>query len=488
VFEDEHHGSAQTETHSELAFRVHWAALGIIAAVGCGGSETSVEGAVAVLSLIGFALLIANRESYVGSRWSLVWRGLFWMLPVWVVVGTLVVGHFHPAYQLITQGEDKAYALAPLPSVWFPLGGSIKTVGVTAMLAAGVFAASVNALLMCQSRLVFARTWAMLCLCAGGLAGLGLVQFVSGADQILWVIPIENPHFFATFPHPAQWCAFALLWMSVALGLIAWLVRQRGWRWVSSEGWLFLIAAILLGASIATVGEPAYRLLAAGVASLGCLVIAWQTRQERIKTKHSGPGVALLAWVVAGVALFGLAAQIAIQNPLDQWIHYAGGPAMHERVLEDTRSMWQARPWFGWGPASFRVVYSFFQGADQGGQYYAFARSDFWQSLAENGVIGTVVWWVPALCVLARLAWQRRLAAFLIAPAAGLAAIAALATVDFPLASPVVFFGFWFVLFSVARWSEVDQENTTSTPSERRRIKKLRAEGQTLPPVPAPQD
>jgi hypothetical protein len=486
VFEDEHHGSAQTETISELAFRIHWVGLGLVAAIGCGGNQTAIEGVVAALSLIGMALLIANRENYAGKMWTLGWRALSWMLPAWVVLGTVVVGHFYPAYHLLSQGEDKAYELLPLPSPWLPLGGSIKTEAIETMLVIGIFATGLNALLMANSRLVFARTWAMLCLGAGVLAALGLAQFATQADSIVWAIPIQNPKFFSTFPHPAQWCAFALLWLGVAFGLIAWLVRQRGARWLAADGWFFLTAALLLGASIAVAGEPAYRLLAALVGGVGCMVIAWQTRAERVKAKRSGPGIALLGWAVLGVGLFGVAMQIAVRNPLDEWIQYAGGTAMHERVLEDTRSMWEARPWFGWGPGSFRVVYSFFQGADQGGQYYAFARSDFWQSLAEHGVIGTIVWWVPALGVVARLAWQRRLASFLIAPAAGLAAIAALATVDFPLASPVVFFGFWLILFSIARWSEVDRENTTSALSGNRRIKQLRATGQTLPPVPAP--
>jgi hypothetical protein len=486
VFEDEHHGPALTETPSELAFRVHWVALGLIAAVGCGGNAPIIQGAVATLSLIGPALLVANRESYAGTHSALFWRALGWLLPMWFVLATLVVGHFFPPYHTVSQGENKAWELLPLPSVWVPVEGSIKVVGVETLLVAGVFATSLNAWIMCRSRLVFARAWAILSLAAGALATLGLLQYFGHATAILWIIPIGNPAFFSTFPHPAQWCAFALLWLGATMGLIAWLVRQRGSRWLAGEGWLFLGAALALGGSIAAVGEPAYRLLAALVAGLGCLSIAWQTREERRRAKRSGPGVALLGWALAGVVLFGLAAQVAIHAPLDDWIQYAGGVTLHERVLEDTRNMWQARPWFGWGPGSFRVIYSFFQGADQTGQYYAYARSDLWQSLAEHGLIGTVIWWVPVAWVLARLLWRRRLASFLIAPAAGLAAIGALTLVDFPLASPAVFFGFWLLLFSIARWSEVDQEDKSSAPTAVRRIKQLRAAGQTLAPVPAP--
>ena len=43
---------------------------------------------------------------------------------------------------------------------------------------------------------------------------------------------------------------------------------------------------------------------------------------------------------------------------------------------------------------------------------------------------------------------------FLLAPLAGLAAIAVLSIADFPFVCPAIFFGFWFILFSLARWVE----------------------------------
>jgi hypothetical protein len=486
VFEDEHRGPTLPETTSELAYRIHWVGLGILAAAGCGGNAPQTEGAVAALSVIGFALLCANRESYAGAIRVLARRAAFWYLPVSFVVVTLAVGLFFPAYHAVVTGPVREWELLPRPPSWVPVAAQFKVAAMEVMLVVGLYGTAVNALLMCQSRLVFARTWAMLSIAAGALAVLGLAQYAGGADGLLWLISISNPNFFSTFPHPAQWCAFALLWLGTSFGLLAWLVRQRGWRWLTGIGWVFLVVALLLDATIMVAGDPAYRLLALAVSGTGCLVIAWQTRQERLRANRSGPSLQLLVWAAVGLACFGFAAKIAMQYPLDNWIQYAGGTAMHERVLEDTQSMWRARKWLGWGPGSFRVVYSFYQGADQGGLYYSFARSDFWQSLAEHGIIGTVIWWVPAFFAIGRLVWRRRIAAFLIAPAAGLAAIALLSFVDFPFACPAVFFGFWLILFSITRWSEVDQESTASAPSERRRIKNLRASGQTLPPMPKP--
>ena len=70
-------------------------------------------------------------------------------------------------------------------------------------------------------------------------------------------------------------------------------------------------------------------------------------------------------------------------------------------------------------------------------------------------------------------------------PLAGLAAIAILSVVDFPFASPAVFFGFWLILFSVARWVEVDREDAAFLPGERKRIQNLRGTGKTLAQRPS---
>jgi len=487
MFEDEHHGPSVPESNPELGFRLHWFGVGLLAVIGCGGNVSWAAGTLSVLGLVGFALLIANREVFAGSMKTLILRTAGWMLPAWFVLVTFVIGLNFPAYRGVTQGGRKWWELLPLPSMWTPVEGAYKTAGVEVLLVVSLFTATLSAMLLCKSRLVFARTWAMLVFCAAGFAVLGLAQFATHADKILWLVPLDNPQFFSTFPHPAQWSAFALLWMGAALGLLAWLVRQRGWRWLSGEGWALLISVFALGFSIAVTGDPLHLILAMLVGAVGCLVMGWQTRVERVKANRSGLAVGALAWIALGLALFGGATQIVVHHPFNEWINYAGGgTAMHERVIEDTQTMWLQRKWFGWGPGSFRVVYSFFQGSDQSRSYYAYARSDLWQSLAEHGILGTVVWWIPGLWILGRLLWQRRLATFLFAPLAGVVAIVVLSVVDFPLASPAVFFGFWLILFSLGRWSGVDQESTASNPSERRRVEKLRSQGQTLPPKPAP--
>jgi hypothetical protein len=480
VFEDEHHAHDASESSTELSFRVYWVGLGLVAAIGGGGTAPWSMGIVIVLGLVGFALTGANWRSYGENVREFVRRFLFWMLPVWFVVATFLIGRNFPPYDQLTVAGVQYWELLPLPAGWVPVSTSIQVAGIGILLVAGVYASTSNGLLLCKSRLVFVRTWAALVIGAGALALFGLLQFFGHADQLLWMIPMNNGRFFSTFPHPALWSAFAILWMSAGLGLIGWLVSQRGWRWQTSrEGWLLLVSTTFLAASIFTAGDPLHKILGAMVAGVGCFVIAWQTLQERRSRQRRGLATSIPLWVVTGLVFATSAAYLFFKYPANEWISYAGQTAdgpVHQRVIEDTQNMWLQRKWLGWGYNSFPVVYSFFQGADQNDVYRSVARSDFWQSLAEHGIIGTLVWWVPALWLLARMLLHRRFLKFLIAPLAGLAAILVLSVVDFPFASPAVFFGFWLILFSIARWVE----DTPFLPGERKRIEKLRGQGQTL--------
>lgn len=483
MFEDEHHGQLASESSAEFGFRVLWVGLGLVAAIGGGGNAPWSLGIVAVLGVVGLALTGANQHTYGEKTGEFFLRYVFWMLPVWLAVATFLIGRNFPPYRQVNLGSSKIWELAPLPASWVPISTSYKVAGIGVLVAAGVYASTISALLLCKSRLVFARTWAVLVICAGALALLGLLQVAGHADQILWMIPMKNTRFFSSFPHPALWSAFAILWMSAGFGLLGWLAGQRGWNWQSTDGWLLLASTALLAMSIGVAGDPLHQILGAIVASLGCLVIAWQSWQGRRASQKRGLGLSIPLWIIAGLAFAGLATFVSVQSPANEWVHYEGQTAdwpVHERVVEDTRNMWLQRKWLGWGYNSFPVVYSFFQGADQNDTYRSVARSDFWQSLAEHGIIGTLVWWVPALWIVGRLLFKRRLLKFLIPPLAGLAAMVVLSVVDFPFACPAVFFGFWLLLFSVARWSEVDKEGVTFDPGERKRIQKLRGEGQTL--------
>jgi O-antigen ligase len=479
VFEEEHHGLNLPETALEVIQRLLWIALGGIAALGAGGNIDWARATLGAFGLLGPVLIAAYHHSPERRPASLVKPYLALMLPCWVIITLFLTGILHPAYTLQQFNGQDYWELLPLPS-WMPVSAQWDVAFLQVLFVVGLYASTANALLIPNSRLVFARTWVTLAILAGFLALLGLTQYFTGAENILWMIAIRKSRYFSTFPNAAHWCAFAILWMGVSLGLASWLVRQRSWRWLSLEGWSLLLSAALLALSIIIVGDPLYWLLGALVAATGCFSLAWQTLSDR--SSRRGPGLPALSCLCAAF-LFLVAALLTASLVHTPWIAYNGnrpGADLHAGVMADTLAMWQARPLFGWGQSSFQIVYTFFQQADQEAGYWAYARSDLLQSLAENGLVGTLAWCFPALWAFWRILRARRLASFLCAPLAALAALLILAIVDFPFACPAVFFGFWLVLFSLARWNEIDDETSKSTETIRRRLDDTRPESPTL--------
>ncbi len=468
MLEEEQNPQALPETTWEIILRNHWIALGLIAALGAGGNVEWARGALGAFGLLGPILVAAYHYSTERRPEPIVTPYLILMLPWWVIIAIFLAGIPHPAFVAQEFDGQQYWLMQPPPASWLPVSGVFDVSVLQVIFVCGLYAATVNAAIIPQNRLTFARGWVVLCLIAGFLALIGLAQALTSATQIFWFIAIIPSRFFATFPHYSQWCGFAILWMGVTFGLVAWLVHHRSWRALGSDGWLLLFVALLLGASVVVAGDPVHWLLAALVAAVGTFSLAWQTIRER---HRGGSPIAIVCIALGCVGL--AAAALALAFHAGPSLVYHGnrpGADLHARVTADTLALWHARPLFGWGHSSFPVIYSFYQQADQDGAFWAYARSDILQSLAENGLVGTLAWCFPAAWVVWRFLRARRLASFLYAPLAALVAILFLACVDFPFACPAIFFGFWLILFSACRWNEIDDESRDTSLTIRRRL------------------
>jgi hypothetical protein len=481
VFEDEHSSDRSLpETGIEVMLRYQWYFLGLTAVIGAGGNVAWARGVLGAFGMLGPILVLAYRNSAERAPGRIGLPYALLMLPWWIGVTAFLSGLANPLYESQLSDKIQYWELLPLPSPWVPVSGEPKTAALALLLSVGLYAAAVNAFLLARNRIAYARSWVGFIWGAGLVGAIGVVQKITGTGKILWFAPIGNPTFFADFPHRAQWCAFAILWLGAALGLAAWLVRQRSWRWLNLDGWSFLTAAGALALSIAFAGDPLHWLLGSLVAAAGCFVLGWQTWADRPRGK--GPGMHAIVCSSIGAAFVLVAIGVALRQNGQGWIAYAGdhpGNALHNRLLHDVIALCWQRPWFGWGTNSFGIVYSLFQQADLGLGYWAYARSDLLQSFFENGIIGTLAWCLPAIVMVLRL-FRTGLRSFLWAPVAGLLAVAILAIVDFPFACPAVFFCFWLLLFTVARWTEVDDENHKSKSEDRRVIERTRRTSSTI--------
>jgi O-antigen ligase len=138
--------------------------------------------------------------------------------------------------------------------------------------------------------------------------------------------------------------------------------------------------------------------------------------------------------------------------------------------------MARAKPWFGWGMASyphaFRLFDTHVSREDGLPTFYRDAHSDWLQAFAEHGFVGSALLALCAALPLARLRphhLRSPLTAYLLS---GCALLLLYAWVEFPFGNLAVVFVWWLGLFSAAQYARLqDRENAAAA----------RAAGPTVP-------
>ena len=115
-----------------------------------------------------------------------------------------------------------------------------------------------------------------------------------------------------------------------------------------------------------------------------------------------------------------------------------------------------ARPWFGWGAASYGTVFPLYRTADFVGLHYEQAHSDWLQSLAENGWVGTALLVLFVARLLGRVYW-RQLPVWSGWLLAGCAAVLAYGALEFPFANAAVLATWWTFVFAALRYARLTE-------------------------------
>ena len=182
-------------------------------------------------------------------------------------------------------------------------------------------------------------------------------------------------------------------------------VPGRG-RWV----WA-LAGAICVGATLVTLTRAAWLGLAAGVVVVVFLLQragAWRNPSRR--TLLAGAGLAALIAVV--VVASGGGDRVAVR--FGELLHPGrGSGASRLEIWRTALDAWRARPWLGWGPDTFGMVFSHYQTPSLWRNEWSFvpfhAHSIYLQALATRGVLGiaSAAVWLVALAATARSVWRR---------------------------------------------------------------------------------
>lgn len=363
---------------------------------------------------------------------------------------------------------------APLPDGgWTPRAGWIRWLPTTVdiprtladarvWLAALVLGGSATTLL--RSPRATGLLWGACALNGFVLAAVGACFHFAGAERMLGSIDVpERTYFFATFFYKNHWASYGALTAAAALTLAvrAWPAALAGDPHARGRAALFGAAGLLTAVTLPLPGSRAGALLAMGLAGgfLLCLVLGWW----RQRATHRTPKLALAGAVLAAAGILGYGAwayapraTVDVARTRQQLERHIDGEAIDVRtqLSKDTWAMSVQRPWFGWGPGSFEVVFPRFQGAYLRGPdgrprvRVEFAHNDWLQLLAETGRLGSLIFLIP-LAVTAWRGWRRAGPAGR-AGLGGCGLIALHGWIDFPLHAPAVL-ALWVVMLATAR-------------------------------------
>lgn len=455
-----------TPPHERLAL-THAAFVIIASSWMLGGIGTTGEWIVAALAAPAFALLFAEARVRIraGDREGIL-RLARWSAPLFALAVFVLISALNPSHReaFIYDG----YVLRPVPHItWLP--SSANPAGSLRLLACfGSLAATGLSLAFCvQSRSAIRTLMLVLALHALVLAVMGTLQRQTHATgPIFGTVPAVNPAWFATFLYHNHWGAFAVLHVGATLALVFHSLRHPPVRgWLHGPGPLLGLVAATIAA---TAPLSSSRSTTALMALLGLCAAGFAIRHLRRVARRQGSsrsaltgGIALFLITLTGIGFVAYQSREVIatrvQATLRQIADLKSGTAIYTRadLYTDTWHMAADRPVFGWGLESYGPIFlhysTFKPGRDGLMNTFIDAHSDWLQSLAEIGFVGTALLLACALVPLVETLRPRRLSAFSGWLLGACALVAAYAWVEFPFANPAVVATWWICFFAAIR-------------------------------------
>ena len=397
-------------------------------------------------------------------------RPLRWLWPLGIVNLLVIASAFNPSFRAVMNGHETLYVRASanpnFPSSARPLLSLAEL-----WFFDGVYLSCFNLALIIRQRRALRGLIMVLATNAAVLAAFGTVQKLVGATGLYFGLQ-KSPQlfFFSTFIYHNHWGAFIVLMTAGTLGLIFHFVRRRDarglWHSPAVGG---LVAVLLLAVSVPLSGSRSCTILMALL--LGCGFFHWTIRLIRQRRAYNESAVVpLIASLAMAIAIAAFAYDIGrpmIENRLSttesQVAHIRASNSANHRVVlyGDTWGMAREKIWFGWGMATYPTVFFLYNTqqiskVDGLPNYYHDAHSDWLQSVAEHGLIGTFFF---GLCALVPLFQRWRLLSqspFTLYLLAGCGLLLLYAWVEFPFGNGSVITAFWTCFFCAVHYGRLE--------------------------------
>jgi O-antigen ligase len=445
----------------------HAGLMVLLSSWGFGGNAPAVQTALTVLGLPALLLTLhelrRRRQEGATSR-----RTLLWLVPLLAFNGLTLAALLQPSLRSVTIEGAVQYVRLGVGLGW-PSSARPDLALRELLLFDALVLPAFNLAWVVRTR---SGLRALLLFCTLNvfvLGVLGTLQTLSGAGGLYFgTVPSPNPTFFATFIYHNHWGAFTLLCLGAAAGLLFHLHRRTGrHRLLHSPVPALSLVILAVAATVplsSSRSSTALVFLLLGIAFLDAL------RRLGRGGPAAGPGRVraglLVATAVAGIAaVFWLAEPVlrvraALTRSQLEQMREAGTIGARAQLYGDTWRMAADRLAYGWGLGSYGTVFAFYnslESADRLPQHYEDAHSDWLESVAETGLLGTacrgLMLLVPLLAV---RRWWRQGGPLPVYGLLGCGLVLAYAWVEFPFGNAAVILTFWLVFYASLRLIQLE--------------------------------
>jgi O-antigen ligase len=403
-----------------------------------------------------------------GDRGREARRRSWWLLPWLLFIIMILASALNPSFTPMT--AEGSIVLVNTGARWPNLPSCIEPAKTLHELwfYAGVYLSGFNLLLVLRRRRLLQMVLLVGMVNCLLLAVYGTMQKLLGAGYYFGAAVSPNPRFFGTFIYNNHWGTFMILWLGVGAGLLFYHATRHSGRdlWHSPVG--ALLVALLLMATTAPL-SASRAATAMALATMALVMVRAMLRirdSRRGESKSSWPPVAAMLLIAAlACGAIGWLAQRSInERYVETRAVITGEKSLFEgrmMLYRDTWNLAMRQPWFGWGLESYASTYHLIrprplQANRQYETSYAEAHSDWLQSVAETGLVGTTLAVLMGLIPLAgslrrvpgspitRYAWF------------GCSLVLLYAWIEFPFANGAVVIAFWIIFFSACRHAQFD--------------------------------
>jgi O-antigen ligase len=428
-----------------------------------GGNADWVRTPISIWGTLG-VLLTTIIVVHPGTRKGCFAGTLGWCLPVVALNLLVLVSCLTPGFKSLAYGSETV--LMPLRVAWWVPSSARPAVSLKALwLFDGVYFSCFNVALHVFRRRIIRILLAATVANGFALSVFGTVQKLMNSTGIYFdSVPSPQDYFFASFVYDNHWGAFITLVMGACFGLmIRYLMNPDGGGFARGPAFSGLVAAFIIGISVPLSGSRACTLLLGFMTVValkrGAPALSNAMRSSGVSAKQMGVSIILTAaiagwgaWTIAGDVIDSRAAK-AKEQIAQAWA--LGSLGARGILYHDTWRMAEARPVFGWGMGSFPSVFALYNTQVPKGDripvVYHDAHSDWIQSVAETGFVGTVL--IGSAVALPALAIRRKritpIPYFLFA---GILLVAAYAWVEFPFGNVAVVLTWWYSFFCAVQY------------------------------------